>query len=933
MVYNSNKRKTTSSSSGGGGGSGGKANNNSSSQNNKNSNISPTQLSIYKSVSDKVFPSFSGRQASMLEFFPKKKVESKSSQEVEVVEDDNGVITKTTTTTTTVTTVVTKVMSTPTTSPSPSQQQHQQQSQKLLLSPIPFDISNTTTSQSTTTTPLQSPQSQQASQIIDLEDEDEDDKDEQHHFLKKQKRTSITDNNNNNSIVIKDEIVLIKDEPNNISSTPPSSLSLSDSPTQASSSSPSLTSEENADYSRYYLNDFITVTDTVISRDSHLFEEEELSMVERFHSMNDSARHLFVRLYNRKGPWFRRDSIFYDEIKNIKSSCDELVTCQFLHLYDTKHDDYNELAPILTVSTIKKIIGNASLPKDSTKPALLELLKGNPSRGQSTLMFNISSQSSPKQRYKKLVEDNIGVCFKVNDSVVKLWRMIHHLFFYNWQIHNSTSLIVNNIMGIEFPEYKIWDGNSNSNSNNNNNSNKSKSNNHGESRNIFETRASLLEFEDVKAIEERFDSTNIKSTGNDQDELNTVISMINDCAEKLSNMTNNKLSNNNNSNNNIGSRNNITFALRFTPGWVYTRVLTSGIALLEKLKEYDKAIFHLMVLTEVPFCPGKRGHWWQRMIINMKHLNRSDDALVICERALKDEKVTSGDRLALENHYLQLTRNKNINVPDGLIKMAHTIRKANPVTVYCEKVETGLPGRKSRYFIENPEDKEKSPIITNVEGVALNYYATECKEKWKGIHCETSIFLSMFVLFFWDIIFDSDIPFVFQSPFQDAPLDFGTSEFYISRAHLINKRAEELKNSTRDERKAILEYIWEKYHGRVVRCINWDKYSLEQLIDISDHVGGGLIGYCSKLITEDYTCFSHGMPDLLLWSRNPDDQLEESYFIKFVEVKGAGDTLSNQQKVWIDMLLNFGCDVDYYSSSSIVVSNHILNETNSLHVF
>ena len=61
-----------------------------------------------------------------------------------------------------------------------------------------------------------------------------------------------------------------------------------------------------------------------------------------------------------------------------------------------------------------------------------------------------------------------------------------------------------------------------------------------------------------------------------------------------------------------------------------------------------------------------------------------------------------------------------------------------------------------------------------------------------GLHAEGSIISNLFVMFFWDIEF-MDIPDVFHSPFQSAPLDMMTTDFYTSRQQLIDKRLEWLK--------------------------------------------------------------------------------------------------------------------------------------------
>ncbi len=44
------------------------------------------------------------------------------------------------------------------------------------------------------------------------------------------------------------------------------------------------------------------------------------------------------------------------------------------------------------------------------------------------------------------------------------------------------------------------------------------------------------------------------------------------------------------------------------------------------------------------------------------------------------------------------------------------------------------------------------------------------------------------------------------------------------------------------------------------------------------------------------------MPDLVIWRM-------EDRVVRFVEVKGPGDRLSETQKVWIDVLLRAGVEV------------------------
>ena len=53
---------------------------------------------------------------------------------------------------------------------------------------------------------------------------------------------------------------------------------------------------------------------------------------------------------------------------------------------------------------------------------------------------------------------------------------------------------------------------------------------------------------------------------------------------------------------------------------------------------------------------GRRGDWWYRLAVNLSHLKRASESLVVCERALADPYVRSGDRLKLEKRLVRLCK-------------------------------------------------------------------------------------------------------------------------------------------------------------------------------------------------------------------------------------------------------------------------------------
>ena len=68
-----------------------------------------------------------------------------------------------------------------------------------------------------------------------------------------------------------------------------------------------------------------------------------------------------------------------------------------------------------------------------------------------------------------------------------------------------------------------------------------------------------------------------------------------------------------------------------------------------------------------------------------------------------------------------------------------------------------------------------------------------------GKHCEINGVRTLFVLFFWDIIYENSQTDVYHSQFQQQPLDISTNEFYEKRKHEIDERLKLMENWTLTE--------------------------------------------------------------------------------------------------------------------------------------
>uniref|UniRef100_A0A0D3E213 Fanconi-associated nuclease n=1 Tax=Brassica oleracea var. oleracea TaxID=109376 RepID=A0A0D3E213_BRAOL len=72
----------------------------------------------------------------------------------------------------------------------------------------------------------------------------------------------------------------------------------------------------------------------------------------------------------------------------------------------------------------------------------------------------------------------------------------------------------------------------------------------------------------------------------------------------------------------------------------------------------------------------------------------------------------------------------------------------------------------------------------------------------------------------------SDVPGVFQTRFQTAPLDLDTKSFYLTRKETIESHLEKVANRMAEE---MLIISYETHCGTTCRGVAWERFSLEEL--------------------------------------------------------------------------------------------------------
>jgi hypothetical protein len=80
----------------------------------------------------------------------------------------------------------------------------------------------------------------------------------------------------------------------------------------------------------YYLDNFTFLLDFVSRQYCHLLSEQEKNFHSSFQALTLDSRKLFVRLTNRKGPYFRVDKLNYQEVQSVEDEALALVAASFI---------------------------------------------------------------------------------------------------------------------------------------------------------------------------------------------------------------------------------------------------------------------------------------------------------------------------------------------------------------------------------------------------------------------------------------------------------------------------------------------------------------------------------------------------------------------------------------------------------------------------
>ncbi|XP_048225839.1 fanconi-associated nuclease 1 homolog isoform X4 [Ricinus communis] len=609
-----------------------------------------------------------------------------------------------------------------------------------------------------------------------------------------------------------------------------------------------------ANSSTKYQQNFRLLIQEVLRSNPDLFIDDEKTFMESFLSLPDDSQRLFVRLYTRKGPWFRMSNISYPEISDSKHAVKGLSAAGYISSFEDAKElpnsDMEEILNLLTVSELREI--TCMFRKNDT----------HYTRKHDIIAYIVSSYEDGSSLFlQTAIFDRTGMCIKISAKAESLIWRAERLFFLNGEQDLSTFLQVD--LGIvKYPTYRCII-----------------------SEHFYLTRDNLLAYEEAIEVAQIMD----ESLEENNSEL--VLGCIKIADSRISSSTAKATQS-------MASESAAILLSCFSASWVYSKVVVLGVSFFEHEHRYKDAINLLKRLLACFPCDGRRGYWTLRLSIDLEHIGCPNESLSIAEDGLLDVSVRAGSKIALQRRVLRLGKPpRRWKAPS----FSYSIRRKIKEVHIQGRPLNHETGKKSRFYGEDGEQ-------CGVEQLALQYYAGE-GGGWNGVHSESGIWLTIFGLLMWDIIF-SDVPNVFLNRFQTGPLDLETDGFYLARKSLIESHLQKIHDGMAEE---IVIKSWELHSGTSCRGVNWVRHSLSEVRAAVTCIRSPCLASLCRHLSQDYRSWSSGMPDLFLWRFQGEYRGEA----KLVEVKGPKDSLSEQQQAWLLLLMDCGfstevCKPDFF---------------------
>uniref|UniRef100_A0A8C7Z160 Fanconi-associated nuclease n=1 Tax=Oryzias sinensis TaxID=183150 RepID=A0A8C7Z160_9TELE len=633
----------------------------------------------------------------------------------------------------------------------------------------------------------------------------------------------------------------------------------------------------------YYLRNFRTVLHAVLENedDRELFNQDDMMIINTFNTLSVAGQKLYVRLFQRKLKWLQVNKLEYEEISSdLGPTAQELAQSGFLQTeYDLEDlEEALDLLPAPELKTLAKTfhLASSGTQKQQLVDGLLRLSK------QKSFFSLASSQNKVGDVILKRSKKLAGSCVRLSRGPRAVFSRILLLFSLTEAMDEEEmaaggqnqlfTILLVNTGRLAFPDYTV----------------------HRVAK-VFQDREDLIRYE--SAMRSLLEMTGVMQGGQWEValELYTAAKRNWEVLRKKQDFRHHEEL--------------PVFLRSFTTGWAYTRILSRGVEILQRLRRYEDAVEELQfLLQQTVYCVDSRGRWWDRMALNLhQHLKKPEKAISAIKDGLSDPLVRTGHKLSLHQRAVRMKESASCKKYCLLLRDLPTIQvqDVKHVTIRGQLFPHEGGMGKSRFLLpanEEGEENARTTMICSVEELSLAHYRKQGFDQ--GIHGEGSTFSTLFALLMWDIVFMEGITDVFRNPYQTCPLDLYTDCFYENRKNAITCRVQLLREASVETLCSMLENVWTSQEGKVCSLVSWERFSsLQQAQSLVACFGGVFLSGIVERMAKDYRHCRGGLPDLVVWNTS-----NNTY--KLVEVKGPNDRLSQKQQIWLDELQKLGADVE-----------------------
>jgi Fanconi-associated nuclease 1 len=506
--------------------------------------------------------------------------------------------------------------------------------------------------------------------------------------------------------------------------------------------------------SSIYVDAFNLALDTVLEEEGHLFNEAEHRLFNIWRGLAYEAQYLYVRLFLRKtNKWFRvKDLQYYNDVADINAAVGELQKERVLPTVEAEPEIHpgeleppegtvlgesfafaecssvhittlDEASSLLLLDELKTLAKEAKV-QGKNKRELLQNFRRTSGR-QRGLGFKdfkrtdtqdtttsamsedggmsfyededdeISSGSrtpiinNRDAHFTKKILDHTGRCIRLSLTPLKLFERVHLVFYRSteWTEKSLTTLILAKISRRNFPEYLV-----------------------SRSTTIFESRSLLLEFE--ASLRTQFKVDNILEFNGTPGRKS--LEQVQEIFEAVYPRWKVLLAEEQGKEERVYESGEGAYLRRFSPAWVYTRIVHKGLQPLARFKEHLR---EHEILTELLdqrlFHASRRGAWYQRKALLEEHymhaLTPSEGrsleaskkhwkgiALATCEQGLQDKECHVIYHYDLQKRIKKLEKQLRVPVREqhdfGHVRLAKPFER-DVVGIKIEKDRDDTPSR------------------------------------------------------------------------------------------------------------------------------------------------------------------------------------------------------------------------------------------------